>query len=49
MEEEKRGKLVLLPIRGLPMDREVNILFQKDFDHKEAIRDIVSYYNEAIA
>jgi DNA-binding transcriptional LysR family regulator len=33
LDEEKDHKLVLLPIEGLAMIREVNLVYPKDFGH----------------
>jgi Transcriptional regulator len=38
------NKLVLLPIDGMPMIREVNIVYPKDFDHPEVLDGIVKSY-----
>jgi DNA-binding transcriptional LysR family regulator len=41
---ELLNKLVLLPIEGMPMIREVNIVYPKDFDHPEVLDGIVKSY-----
>jgi LysR family transcriptional regulator, transcriptional activator of the cysJI operon len=38
------NKLVLLPIDGMHMIREVNIVYPKDFDHPEVLDGIVKSY-----
>lgn len=40
------GKLVLLPIEGLPMIREVNLVYPKDFGHTEILNGIVGAYKQ---
>ena len=46
MDEVKKGKLKLLPIENLSMMREINIVYQKDFEHPEIIDSIVKTYND---
>jgi DNA-binding transcriptional LysR family regulator len=43
---ELLNKLVLLPIEGMPMIREVNIVYPKDFDHPEVLDGIVKSYKK---
>jgi DNA-binding transcriptional LysR family regulator len=43
---ELLNKLVLLPIEGMPMIREVNIVYPKDFDHPEVLDGIVKSYKQ---
>lgn len=38
------GSVVFLPIAGLPMISELNIVFPKDFSHKEILKEIVAAY-----
>jgi LysR family transcriptional regulator, transcriptional activator of the cysJI operon len=47
LEEERDHKLVLLPVEGMPMIREVNLVYPKDFGHTEILNGIVSAYKEA--
>lgn len=49
LEESRAGKIVLLPIDGLSMVREVNIVFPKDFEHPEVLSSIVETYKKAVA
>jgi len=44
LDEEKDHKLVLLPIEGLAMIREVNLVYPKDFGHLETLDGIVGAY-----
>jgi LysR family transcriptional regulator, transcriptional activator of the cysJI operon len=44
LDEEKDHKLVLLPIEGLAMIREVNLVYPKDFGHLEILDGIVGAY-----
>jgi LysR family transcriptional regulator, transcriptional activator of the cysJI operon len=44
LDEEKDHKLVLLPIEGLAMIREVNLIYPKDFGHLEILDGIVGAY-----
>jgi LysR family transcriptional regulator, transcriptional activator of the cysJI operon len=46
LDEEKNHKLVLLPIEGLAMIREVNLVYPKDFGHTEVLDGIVGAYKE---
>jgi Transcriptional regulator len=46
LDEEKNHKLVLLPIEGLAMIREVNLVYPKDFGHTEILDGIVGAYKE---
>ena len=38
--------MVALPIENLTMMREINLVYSRDFDHPELLRDIVRCYNE---
>ena len=46
MDELRKGKIAVLPIEGLSMVREVNILYHQTFQHVEILREIVNLYNE---
>ena len=48
MHEVNKGKLTILPIENLSMMREMNIAYNKDFSHPEALKDIVKYYQQLI-
>ena len=47
LDEERSRKLVLLPIEGMAMIREVNLVYPKDFGHSEILDGIVKAYKEA--
>jgi DNA-binding transcriptional LysR family regulator len=44
LDEERAGKLKLLPIEGLAMIREVNLVYPKDFGHIATLNGIVGAY-----
>lgn len=46
MDELRKGKITVLPIEGLSMIREVNILYHRTFQHTEILQDIVRIYKE---
>ena len=46
MDELGKKKIVALPIENLTMMREINLVYSRDFDHPELVRDIVRCYNE---
>jgi len=46
MDEYRKGKLALLPIEKLSMERTTNIVCRKDFEHPEMIEGIVEAYQE---
>ena len=46
LEMEKDDKLCLLPIEGLAMIREVNLVYPKDFGHTEILDGIVKAYKK---
>ncbi|MBR0173231.1 MAG: LysR family transcriptional regulator [Lachnospiraceae bacterium] len=46
LDELHKNKLVLLPIENLTMAREINLVYKKDFDHPDVLKEIVSDYNE---
>ena len=46
MDEYRKGKLVLLPIENLSMERNTNIVSRLDFEHPEVIDGFVKYYKE---
>lgn len=43
-EEAASGRLVAIPIEGMRMIREINILYQDDFDHPEVLQEIRRIY-----
>lgn len=44
LSEERKKKLVLLPIEGLAMIREVNLVYLKDWSHPEVLSSLVKFY-----
>ena len=44
----KRNKLTILPIENLSMMRDMNIAYNKDFDHEELLNDIVKMYEQSL-
>ena len=46
LDEEMDHKIVLLPIEGLAMIREVNLVYPKDFGHTEILDGIVGAYKQ---
>ena len=49
MDELGKKKIVALPIENLTMMREINLVYSRDFDHPELLRDIVRCYNDRSA
>lgn len=47
-EEIASGKLVIIPIENLMMPREINMVYPKDFRHREILEDIQRAYNSQI-
>ena len=48
MDELRKGKLTALPIENLSMTRETNLLYHRDFAHKEALQDILALYKKQL-
>ena len=46
LDEIHKHKLVVLPIENLSMVREINLVYAKDFEHPDVLKEIVSDYNE---
>ena len=46
MNEIRKGKLSALSIENLSMMREINIVYRKDFEHREILQGIVKKYLE---
>lgn len=46
LDEYKKGKLALLPIEGLSMERSTHIACREDFEYPEIIDGIVQTYHE---
>lgn len=46
MDEVRKGKLCVLPVENLPMIREINMVYQKDFAHTDVLQGIAKLYYE---
>lgn len=46
MDELRKGKLTALPIENLSMVRETNLLYLRDFEHTDILRDLTKLYGE---
>lgn len=46
MDELRKGKLTALPIENLSMVRQTNLLYLKDFEHTDILRDLTRLYGE---
>ncbi len=46
MNELRKGKLTVLPIENLSMVRETNLLYLRDFEHTDILRDLTKLYGE---
>ena len=44
LEEEKEGKLVIVPIEDCQMLRQINLIYPKDFSHPDILQDIRAEY-----
>lgn len=43
-EEAADGRLVALPVEGMRMVREINVVYQDDFNHPEVLEEIRRIY-----
>ncbi len=48
LDELKKGKIAALPIENFSMMREVNIVYNSDFEKFDLLRDIISTYKETV-
>lgn len=48
MDELRKGKLTALPIENLSMARETNLVYHRDFTHKETLQDILALYKKQL-
>ena len=48
MDELRKGKLTALPIENLSMTRETNLVYHRDFAHKETLQDILELYKKQL-
>ena len=49
LEEERDGKLVIVPIENCQMVRQINLIFPKDFSYLEILQDIRNEYVHSFA
>lgn len=47
-EEVKKGKMTVLPVENLSMIREINLVYNRDFEYMQVLQDIMRMYNETI-
>ena len=45
MDELRKGKLTALPIENLSMIRETNLLYHRDFEHTEILKELTKLYS----
>ena len=48
MDELRKGKLTALPIENLSMTRETNLVYHRDFAHKETLQDILALFKKQL-
>ncbi len=48
LNELKKGKIAALPIENFSMMREMNIVYNSDFEKFELLRDIISTYKDTV-
>ena len=48
MDELRKGKLTALPLQHLRMARETNLVYHRDFAHKETLQDILALYKKQL-
>ena len=48
MDELRKGKLTALPIENLSMTRETNLVYHREFAHKETLQDILALYKKQL-
>lgn len=46
MDELRKGKLTALPVENLSMARETNLLYHKDFEQSDILRELTRLYGE---
>ena len=46
LDEIRKGKIIVLPIENLSMIRESSILYHKDFNHPNILKEITNIYKE---
>lgn len=48
LDELKKGKIAALPVENFSMMREINIVYNKDFEKFELLKDIISSYKTTV-
>ena len=48
LDELKKGKITALPIENFSMMREINIVYNKDFEKFELLKDVISSYKATV-
>ncbi len=48
LDEIKKGKITALPIENFSMMREINIVYNKDFEKFELLKDVISSYKATV-
>ena len=48
LDELKKGKIAALPIENFSMMREINIVYNSDFEKFDLLRDIISTYKDTV-
>ncbi|MBE6789503.1 MAG: LysR family transcriptional regulator [Ruminococcaceae bacterium] len=48
LDELKKGKIAAMPIENFSMMREMNIVYNSDFEKFDLLRDIISTYKETV-
>lgn len=48
LDELKKGKITVLPVENLSMIREINLVYHKDFEHIDVLREFIKMYNDAV-
>ena len=48
IDEVRKKQIAALPIENLSMIREMNIVYQKDFEQNEVLSSILSLYRQAV-
>ncbi|MEG0912448.1 MAG: LysR family transcriptional regulator [Oscillospiraceae bacterium] len=48
LDELKKKKITVLPVENLSMIREINVVYHRDFEHIEILRDFTKMYNDTM-
>ncbi len=49
LREAQSRQLILLPIRGMNMSREIRLVYRKDFRHAQILQDLISTYETIVS